>query len=116
MFLKEIAPHTLEYVDSSIATAKRQSDYGMMQPPKPKAQKPTPFFDDLSGIDDSFSQIEPERTELRPGMKVIHGQFGAGTIQSLSGEGEKRQATVIFQCIGRKQLLLKYAKLQIDNS
>jgi len=116
MFLKEIAPHTLEYVDSSISTAKRQSDYGMIQSPKPKVQKPTPFFDDLSGIDDSFSQIEPVRSELRPGMKVIHGQFGAGTIQSVSGEGEKRQATVIFQGIGRKQLLLKYAKLQIDNS
>jgi hypothetical protein len=49
-------------------------------------------------------------------MKVIHGKFGKGTVHSVSGNGEKREAIVIFQGIGKKQLLLKYAKLQPDNS
>jgi len=46
----------------------------------------------------------------------MHGKFGKGTVQSVSGNGEKREAIVIFEGIGKKQLLLKYAKLQPYNS
>ncbi|MGA1277189.1 MAG: ATP-dependent helicase [Candidatus Kapaibacteriota bacterium] len=115
VFLNEIAPHTLEYVNAPIST-QRYGDSARVHTPKTKAPKPSPFFDDLSPIDDSFSQIEPEQSELSPGMKVYHEKFGVGTVQFLSGEGEKRQATVMFQDIGRKQLLLKFAKLQILDS
>ncbi|MGA1435197.1 MAG: 3'-5' exonuclease, partial [Candidatus Kapaibacteriota bacterium] len=115
VFLNEIAPHTLEYVNAPIST-QRYGDSARVHTPKTKAPKPSPFFGDLSGIDDSFSQIEPEQSELSPGMKVYHEKFGVGTVQLLSGEGEKRQATVMFQDIGRKQLLLKFAKLQILDS
>ena len=115
VFLNEIAPHTLEYVNAPIST-QRYGDSARVHTPKTKAPKPSPFFDDLSAIDDSFSQIEPEQSELSPGMKVYHDKFGVGTVQFLSGEGEKRQATVMFQDIGRKQLLLKFAKLQILDS
>ncbi|MFM8840361.1 MAG: 3'-5' exonuclease, partial [bacterium] len=120
MFLKEIAPHTLEYVDSHISakSSKREDVQHSTRNTNRStgAQKQSPFFDDISTSEESFSQIEPEQPSIRPGMKVTHGQFGPGTVQSISGEGEKRQATVIFQGIGRKQLLLKFAKLQIDNS
>jgi hypothetical protein len=78
--------------------------------------KQSPFFDDISQNEESFSQIEPDGFEIRAGMKVIHGKFGKGTVHSVSGNGEKREAIVIFQGIGKKQLLLKYAKLQPDNS
>lgn len=116
MFLKEIAPHTLEYVNSPLTSAQRFADTSRVQVPKPKVSKPSPFFDDLSTADETFSQLEPDHIPLSPGMKVSHEKFGIGTIQSISGEGEKRQATVMFQEIGRKQLLLKYAKLQIIDS
>lgn len=120
MFLKEIAPHTLEYVDSHVSAKSSKRDdvqhSSRSTSRSTEAQKQSPFFDDISTSEESFSQIEPEQPSIRPGMKVTHGQFGPGTVQSVSGEGEKRQATVIFQGIGRKQLLLKYAKLQIDNS
>jgi DNA helicase-2/ATP-dependent DNA helicase PcrA len=120
MFLKEIHPDTLEYAEShSSRNAKRGLEhmsraYGSAQS-IPKT-KPSPFFEDIPQAEETFSQIEPEAQDIRPGMKVIHGKFGKGTVQSVSGNGEKREAVVIFQGIGRKQLLLKYAKLQPDTA
>ena len=121
MFLREIHPDTIEYVDS---LAPNRSNRNTEIKPKMPAtnslgvQKPksSPFFDDISQNEESFSQIEPDGLEIRAGMKVIHGKFGKGTVYSVSGNGEKREAIVMFQGIGKKQLLLKYAKLQPDNS
>lgn len=121
MFLKEIHPDTIEYVDSyapnrSIRNAEIKPKVLTSNSLGLQKNKPSPFFDDISQNEESFSQIEPDGFEIRAGMKVIHGKFGKGTVHSVSGNGEKREAIVIFQGIGKKQLLLKYAKLQPDNS
>ncbi len=121
MFLKEIHPDTIEYVDSHIPNRSNRNTESTSKNPatntlRVQKTKPSPFFDDISHHGDSFSQIEPDELEIRAGMKVIHGKFGKGTVYSVSGNGEKREAIVIFQGIGKKQLLLKYAKLQPDNS
>ncbi len=50
---------------------------------------------------------------LQPGMMVEHERFGKGKVQSIEGEGVNRKATVFFQAVGQKQLLLKFAKLKI---
>jgi len=117
MFLREIHPETVEYVDifggsrsarSIASTSHKHAQHGS----RITTSKPSPFFEDIPPAEESFSQIEPEGFEIRSGMKVMHGKFGKGTVQSVSGNGEKREAIVIFEGIGRKQLLLKYAKLQ----
>jgi DNA helicase II / ATP-dependent DNA helicase PcrA len=45
------------------------------------------------------------------GQKVLHSKFGQGRIAALAGEGEQAEATVDFDAVGRKQLLLAYAPL-----
>jgi DNA helicase-2/ATP-dependent DNA helicase PcrA len=50
---------------------------------------------------------------LQPGMQVEHERFGKGKVLSVEGEGSNRKATIFFQVIGQKQLLLKFAKLKI---
>src|SRR5690606_32815329 len=45
------------------------------------------------------------------GMRVVHTTFGEGSIAALAGEGEQAEATVDFDSVGRKQLLLAYAPL-----
>lgn len=121
MFLRELHPDTIEYVDTygtsrSVRTpeiiSSRQTKYGSGI----QKSKPSPFFEDIPPAEESFSQVEPEGYDIRTGMKVMHGKFGKGTVQSVSGNGEKREAIVIFEGIGKKQLLLKYAKLQPYNS
>lgn len=61
---------------------------------------------------DSYSQIT-EDVEFGIGDLVSHSQFGKGKISGLKGEGARRQAIVRFDSVGRKMLMLKYAKLKL---
>lgn len=47
------------------------------------------------------------------GTAVLHDRFGKGTVLNIEGNGDSAKATVQFENAGTKQLLLKFAKLQI---
>lgn len=51
--------------------------------------------------------------EFQNGMDVEHEKFGFGKIVNLEGSLPDVKATVFFQGLGNKQLLLKFAKLRI---
>ncbi|HJM16158.1 MAG TPA: 3'-5' exonuclease, partial [Flavobacteriales bacterium] len=51
--------------------------------------------------------------KLKNGQIVKHEKFGTGKVINLEGEGSSKKATVFFNGIGNKQLLLKFAKLEI---
>ena len=57
-----------------------------------------------------------DMAKLEIGTKVKHERFGNGEIVGLEGEIPDRKATVEFRGVGKKQLLLKFAKLQILES
>jgi DNA helicase-2/ATP-dependent DNA helicase PcrA len=44
---------------------------------------------------------------------VEHAQFGKGKIEFIEGEFPNLKATVDFEIGGKRQLLLKYAKLKV---
>ena len=50
---------------------------------------------------------------IMPGMKVQHEKFGNGKVLGVEGAGDSRKATVFFEGVGQKQLMLKFAKLTI---
>ncbi|HXC04252.1 MAG TPA: UvrD-helicase domain-containing protein [Bacteroidia bacterium] len=50
---------------------------------------------------------------LATGMTVMHERFGKGTVTNLEGEFPNSKATIQFETVGVKQLLLKFAKLNI---
>ncbi len=50
---------------------------------------------------------------VKVGMMVEHVVFGRGKVLSLAGSGDSLKAVVEFTLVGRKNLLLKYAKLNI---
>lgn len=50
---------------------------------------------------------------LSPGTKVEHQRFGIGTVIKVEGTGENEKATIDFENSGRKQLLLKFARLSV---
>ena len=56
---------------------------------------------------------ESDLSKIKNGMQVKHSRFGEGKVLSISGEGSSKKATVFFNGIGQKQLLLKFAKLEI---
>ncbi len=50
---------------------------------------------------------------LKIGKLVEHSDFGQGKIIGLSGEGDSMKAVVDFDSVGRKNLMLKYARLKV---
>ncbi len=50
--------------------------------------------------------------ELTVGERVSHDTFGLGTVVSLSGEGDRAEATIDFGSYGEKRLLLRYAPVE----
>ena len=60
---------------------------------------------------DAFEFSNPE--EIQAGMMVEHQRFGRGKVLQMEGKMPDIQATVFFQNAGKKQLLLKFAKLRI---
>ncbi|PYF68949.1 ATP-dependent helicase [Pedobacter nutrimenti] len=67
----------------------------------PKAHVPSPGF------------APDPANAFQTGMDVEHEKFGFGKIVNLEGSLPDVKATVFFQGLGNKQLLLKFAKLRI---
>ena len=50
--------------------------------------------------------------QLEVGERVSHDTFGLGTVISVSGEGDRAEATINFGSFGEKRLLLRYAPVE----
>ena len=57
---------------------------------------------------------QEEMANLVKGSKVLHERFGSGEIIDIEGEFPNKKATVNFSGVGQKQLLLKFAKLKMQ--
>ncbi len=55
-----------------------------------------------------------DTSNLQVGMKVEHQKFGVGKVISLEGSTDVK-ATIFFEGIGQKQILLRFAKLMIHH-
>lgn len=53
---------------------------------------------------------------IKIGDIIEHQRFGIGTIVMLEGKGDNKKATVNFNNVGTKQLLLKFAKYKVIKS
>lgn len=70
-----------------------------------------PILQQQSGPNNNF---QPDSVEtIQVGMEVEHQRFGQGKVISMEGSGPNKKATVFFQGIGQKQLLLQFAKLRV---
>ena len=52
---------------------------------------------------------DAEKPSLQVGDRIRHERFGVGTVTEISGSGADSKATVDFDSLGTKQLLLRYA-------
>jgi DNA helicase-2/ATP-dependent DNA helicase PcrA len=88
--------------DAGLAT--RRERLGLAPPPDPAATE-------TREIDYSDSQDAPR---LIKGARVRHPQFGSGTVVELSGFGADVRATIDFESVGRKKVVVRYANLEPD--
>ena len=51
--------------------------------------------------------------QIQPGVRVYHSTFGYGTVQSTENKNNDARAVVVFDTVGTKTLMLKFAKLII---
>ncbi len=56
-------------------------------------------------------RLHPERYEI--GMDIEHPEYGVGRITDLSGEGQKRTATIEFEKLGKKRFRLAFCNLRM---
>ena len=61
----------------------------------------------------SSSQSSASVGSLHTGNVIEHLRFGIGRVLNVEGSGENTKATVEFENVGTKQLLLKFAKFRI---
>ena len=83
----------------------------------------------LGEIPDSLVTMAPKRTrrsrestspspdstvsadEIGVGDRIVHGKWGAGVVEEITGTGDRAEAWVVFDDSGRKRLLLAWAPL-----
>lgn len=115
-FISEIDPHFVEgYItprESSPALSLKVPQ-GMRRPGN-ITMKPT-VKTDIPPVD--TSKLKPiDFNSIVPGMVVYHPTFGAGKVVSLEGLGVNKKAKVQFAEHDAKTLLLKFAKLFIQEN
>jgi DNA helicase-2/ATP-dependent DNA helicase PcrA len=97
-----------------------------LYPPKTIKSIPDPVANPTTNIGGNFKKVgsyaKDAQTEvpsdnndfekIQVGMSVEHNTFGLGKVLSVEGNGPNKKATVLFDSVGQKQLLLRFAKLR----
>ena len=97
----------------------RSSFYKPMPSAKKSGTPPRPGMRKVSDAGaSSAAQVETQGTgdragQIEAGVEVKHARFGKGKVLKLEGDPPNVKATVFFPSAGQKQLLLKFAKLEI---
>ena len=85
--------------------------------PAPKYVSPGPGFKKLSQQPSPAPAPNAQDADdfdlIQPGMSVFHATFGQGKVMNVEGSGPNKKASVQFEVVGIKQLLLRFAKLKI---
>lgn len=114
-----IAEISSQYIDGYTNTASETSRFSLKTQPS-TFRKPIPSAtlapaarQDIPEID--RSRLQPiDANSVVPGMVIFHPTFGTGKVISLDGLGVNKKAKVLFAKEGAKTLLLKFAKIFIQ--
>lgn len=115
-FIDEINPELLNVEGGSVEPSRAAAHFigkGMRMVGRKERTVYHDAFDDFSHPQPDYENESQVVKELRVGARVEHEVFGRGKIVALSGHGDNAQALVNFQSVGRKHLLLKYARLRL---
>lgn len=117
-FLSELGTNNLERIHTHVQRSRTstslfengQSQSYAKRSVSRKTKEEQPFFSDTMPDYETESQ---EHFEMRRGIVVHHELFGRGRVLEVSGKGESQKAVVEFEDYGRKNLIVKYAKLSL---
>lgn len=124
-FLKEIDPRYLHVRGVGAPPSGSTSAFqGTEMPRRPIAANPVPtaaspvskgHFVSVSRATSSASVSASASSipDISVGSRIQHDRFGNGVITAIEGKGIDTKATVSFENVGVKQLLLRFAKFRI---
>lgn len=81
------------------------------EPQKPRRLQPKSSLPQCPTAPNSAAEINA----IQVGMRVRHAKFGEGKVLTIEGNGSERKATIFFDQVGQKTMMLVYAKLVIIN-
>ena len=124
-FVEEIDNDLIEYANAAARgefDAFSEPSFGIKKPSsqnisQPKTAPTIPPRKNLVKASTANASSKPldnaHLKNLQVGMIVKHERFGTGKVEQLEGNFPNTKATVIFETAGQKQLLLKFAKLEV---
>lgn len=131
-FIKEIDPQYIDFSyeqepefgsfgsrisesDSSHERITSESRFQQKRKPgmRPKLSQSAPRIRPTNKAEANGNFEASDASTIQAGMHIEHQRFGKGKVLHLEGEAPNIKATVFFQNVGQKQLLLKFAKLKI---
>lgn len=62
--------------------------------------------------DSSATRSTVDASQITPGDRVVHNKWGSGVVLDITGTGDRAEATVQFDELGQKRLLLAWAPLK----
>ena len=77
--------------------------------------KNTNYNRKLKKIDSNERENTTDTGKISIGVKVKHNRFGRGEVISIEGIPPNTKAVIEFTSAGKKNLLLKFAKLEVLN-
>ena len=133
-FLKDIDPKYLDRQQSMFSSRKSMDDDIQLPWQRKKSltggferqESPRPFRPKLPSSQRIPSPPPPSPASSAPskpfvspapslvvGTYILHNRFGRGQVIGIEGSGDNTKATVQFETVGTKQLLLKFAKFSV---
>lgn len=106
-FLNEIDSSKLEYNKNHTA-----SRHGRRSYQEEGSSIRYEYYKD-KGADDVLNEIFREDVGVKKGSTVYHNNFGKGKVIDVTGRGEGKKASIHFDKVGVKNIILKYANLTI---
>ena len=67
----------------------------------------------VSSVSQASASLPRGGEGLKEGNIILHNRFGRGEVLRVEGTGDNTKATVQFENVGTKQLLLKFAKFEV---
>lgn len=119
-FIEEIDSSYLDFPAQHAAKGVKQEDTIIRRNfsgPKPTATINPPVRKNLVKVAQAGTgnYDNSHLKDLQTGMEVEHERFGTGKVVAMEGVFPNNKATIFFQGVGQKQLLLKFARLKILN-
>ena len=112
-FLLEVDQRFLNTTKATREMATRETQPAPMGFLKNMTKKTTPSRAPVATHQPSEGFTPSDTSSLVEGQKVEHPKFGFGVVSKMDINGTDRKATVKFDGIGEKTLLLSFAKLRI---